>query len=151
MLGRFLGIIGRDPSVFQSPTGYMLTSFGTSLLILGIFSWNPLKCWVVPRDSWISTGYSSNSTDSSVTSSWFSPFIVKYDTKVLVVGVHNIVQIHNDVMWDWQYSTDYSLIFPTFSLLCAYFGYQYNCQCHRVHTFLFFFLTLNPAVETTTL
>jgi hypothetical protein len=29
--------IGSDPSVFVSPTGYMLTTFGFSLLIQGVF------------------------------------------------------------------------------------------------------------------
>ena len=29
---------------------------------------------------------------------------------------HNIIQIHNNVMWDWQYSTYYSRIFPNLSL-----------------------------------
>ena len=28
--------------------------------------------------------------------------------------LHNIIQIHNNVMWDWQHSTKYSQIFPTF-------------------------------------
>jgi hypothetical protein len=25
---------------------------------------------------------------------------------------HNIIKIHNSVMWDWQYFTEYFLIFP---------------------------------------
>ena len=29
---------------------------------------------------------------------------------------HNIVQIQNNIMQDWQYSTDYSWIFPTFNM-----------------------------------
>ena len=32
---------------------------------------------------------------------------------------HNIIQVHNNVLWDWQYSTKYSQIFPTFSLNVA--------------------------------
>ena len=27
--------------------------------------------------------------------------------------MHNIIQIHNSVLWDWQYSTEYSSIFLT--------------------------------------
>ena len=30
---------------------------------------------------------------------------------------HNIIQIHNIVLWDWHYSTKYSQIFPTFGLI----------------------------------
>lgn len=40
--GRNLDIVGRDPSI-SSPTGYMLPSFGFSLLVLRIFS-----SWVLP-------------------------------------------------------------------------------------------------------
>ena len=29
---------------------------------------------------------------------------------------HNIIRIHNNVLWDWQYATKYSWIFLTFSL-----------------------------------
>jgi len=28
----------------------------------------------------------------------------------------NIIQIHNNVLWKWNYSTNYSLLFSTFSL-----------------------------------
>jgi hypothetical protein len=30
--------------------------------------------------------------------------------------LHDIIHIHNNVMWDWQYSTNYSWIFFTFNL-----------------------------------
>ena len=30
---------------------------------------------------------------------------------------HNIIQIHNNIMWDWQCSTKCSRIFSTFKLL----------------------------------
>ena len=32
------------------------------------------------------------------------------------LSLHNIIQIHNNVQWDWQYFTEYSLVFPYISL-----------------------------------
>ena len=43
----------------------------------------PLKWWVNFQNSWASTGYFSNSTSSSVTSHWFSPFIRPLFVKAL--------------------------------------------------------------------
>lgn len=30
--------------------------------------------------------------------------------------LYNIIKIHNNNLWDWQYSTEYSCIFSTFGL-----------------------------------
>ena len=34
----------------------------------------------------------------------------------LPIQIDNIIQIYNSVMWDWLYSTEYSMIFLTFNL-----------------------------------
>jgi hypothetical protein len=61
--------------VFPRPTGYMWTSFGFSLLIRGIFYKIILNGLVISLKSEIGTGYFSNSTSSSMTSSWFTSFL----------------------------------------------------------------------------
>ena len=75
----FLGTQLVDILVFPSPTGYMLTTCGFSLLNWEISSLNSskisLKWWVIFLKSWPWTGYSSNSTSSSIPSGWLSPFI----------------------------------------------------------------------------
>ena len=72
--GRFLDIIGRDPSVSKSnrlrvdiPQVFQIN--------LGCFLYIPQKQPVISLKSWTSTRYLSNSTDSSLTSSWFLLFI----------------------------------------------------------------------------
>ena len=40
----------------------------------------------------------------------------KWENYTTFAALHNIVHIHNNVMWDGHYSMEYSLIFPTFRL-----------------------------------
>ena len=60
--------------MFASLTGYMLTSSGYPVK-LGYILQILLKWSVIFLQSWTSTGYSSNSTDSFVTNCRFSPII----------------------------------------------------------------------------
>ena len=65
-LGRFLGIIGWDPSVCKSNRLHVdILRF--SYINLRYIPQIPLKCSVILLKSWTSTGYFSNSTGSSVT------------------------------------------------------------------------------------
>ena len=71
--------------VFASPTGYILTSSGLPLLNWGIIH-KFLKKWsVIFLQSWIWTGYFSNSTGSFVTSCRFSPIICLSPTTTLYI------------------------------------------------------------------
>ena len=78
--GRFLGIIGWDPRVCKS---YQLH---VDILWFSFIKWGfilqiTLKRSVIFVQFWISTGYFSNSTGSSITNCWFSPII---DSKIIM-------------------------------------------------------------------
>ena len=66
MSGRFLGIIGWDPSVSKS-NWLHLDIFRFFFIHLRFILWNPLSRWVVFLKFWISPGYLLNSTGSCVT------------------------------------------------------------------------------------
>ena len=87
-LGGFLGVITLNFGVSKSNWLHDdILPF--SLLIWSIFSKFRHKRSVISLKSWTSTGYCSNSTGSSVTSGWFSPFIAffmaQYSTLVTLV------------------------------------------------------------------
>jgi hypothetical protein len=67
--GRFLGIIGWDPSVCKSNRLHVDILWFIYIKLRYI----PLKWSVILLKSWTSTGYFSNSTGSSVTNCRFSP------------------------------------------------------------------------------
>ena len=72
--GRFLGIIGWDPSVCKSNRLYV------DILRFSFIKWRyflqiPLKWSIIFMQSWTSTGYFSNSTGSFATNCWFSPIM----------------------------------------------------------------------------
>ena len=69
--GEFLDIISHNPSVSKSNRLHVVI-FWFSSLVWGIFYRFP-KWLVFFLKSWFSTGYFSNSTDSSVTDGRFSP------------------------------------------------------------------------------
>ena len=72
--GRFLGIIGGDPSICKSNRLHVgILRF--CLYKLGYILWIPLKWSVLFLQFWTSTGYFSNSTGSFVTNCRFSPII----------------------------------------------------------------------------
>jgi hypothetical protein len=80
--GRFLGIIGWDPSVCKSNRLHTdIIRF--SLIKLGYLLLIPLKWSVIILQSWTSTGYISNSTGSSVTNCRFSPIIAQISEEKL--------------------------------------------------------------------
>ena len=69
--------------------------------------------------------YSNNSFAPSHTlQSYFQKHVVHYSLEGPLVNnhkdinclAHNIIRIHNNVTWDWQYSTEYYWIFAAFSL-----------------------------------
>ena len=70
----FLGIISWDPSVCKSNRLHVdiLRFFYINLRYI---PWIPLKWSIILLPSWTSTGYSSNSTGSSVTNCRFSPIL----------------------------------------------------------------------------
>ena len=42
---------------------------------------------------------------------------IKLNKKILIrCSLYNIMKIHNNVLWDWQYYMEYSEILSTFSL-----------------------------------
>ena len=74
-LGRFLGITGWDPSICKSNWLHVdiLPFF---FIKLGYILQIPYKWSLIIMQSWISTGYFSNSIGSSVTNCRFSPIII---------------------------------------------------------------------------
>lgn len=52
---------------------------------------------------------------------YMSSFMCFFVFFVLVfTNIHNILQIHNNDLWDWQYSMEYSHILLTFIFECCY-------------------------------
>ena len=82
-LGRFLGIIGWDPSVHLQVQ--LVTCWHPSIFYINLryISYISLKWLVILLKSWTSTNYFSNSTGSSVTNCWFS-LIIALSMHVLI-------------------------------------------------------------------
>ena len=86
--GRFLGIIGGDPSVCKSNRLHVdILQF--SFIRVGHFPWIRLKRSVVFPQLWTSTSYFSNSTGSLVSNCRFSP--IDFFTRS---SRHDILVIH---------------------------------------------------------
>ncbi len=106
-LGRFLGIIGWDPSVCKSNRLHVhILRF--SFIRLGYILYISLKWSVIFLQSSTSTGYFSNSTGSFVTNCRFSPIIGQ--SRWLCWGLLYIVVMmpvrrggRNFVSWFWQW------------------------------------------------
>ena len=79
--GRFLGIIGWDPRVCKSYQLHVDILWFSLLIKWGFILQITLKRLVIFLQFWISTGYFSNSTGSSITNCWFSPII---DSKIIM-------------------------------------------------------------------
>ena len=100
-----------------NPTGWLhVDIFWLFIINLRCIPWIPLNLYVIFLKSWTSTGYFSNSTDSSVTSSQPSPFIVLYRGR----------QVHeNSAHWE-SWANPVAIL--TFLLLSSYswkcFGYS---------------------------
>ena len=73
-LGRFLDIIGWDPSVCKSKWLHV-DILQVTFVKLGYILEIPLKWSIIFLQSWTSTGYFSNSTGSFVTNCRFSPIV----------------------------------------------------------------------------
>ena len=80
-LGRFLSIIGWDPSVGKSNRLHV-DILWFSFIKLGYIPYIPLKWSVIFLESWSSTGSFSNSIGSSVTNCRFSPIIGDYHSRL---------------------------------------------------------------------
>ena len=91
-LGRFPGTIDQDPSVSKS-NWLHVAKFQIFFINLEHILYIPWKRLVIFLKSWTLTAYSSSSTGLSVTSSWFSPFIVYYMQMVMWFGYIPCVKI----------------------------------------------------------
>ena len=54
-----------------------------------------------------------------------------------IAHLHNIIHIHNNVMWDWQYSTEYFYIFPSSEVNTTFgvFSINYYLELRNAITF----------------
>ena len=56
-------------------------------------------------------------------------------------ALHNIIHIHNNVIWDWQYPTIFFLIFPTFSLYVGNIK-EYTVKSHKTMLWIWIMLCI---------
>ena len=55
----------------------------------------------------------------------------------LITATHNIIQIHNNVMWDWRNSIEYFRVFSTFGYVVVY-GEPRSWPCNGEDSWLSF-------------